>query len=534
MNLQNRITFLPLILVFIVGSFSLILIDYKLRIELNERVKKELEWIANAAIESLSLINTELSMEYVDHIAKSYHEVSDARLTFIDANGVVMGDSEVPFEHLVKLENHKNRSELQQAFNMGVGFATRYSSTLKDKLFYIAVYKSNISSYFPMGYYARASLPQSTIAHQMMKVRVALFFAMSLSLMTFVVLSVASSRWISASIKKDKLYLKVKINTYEQQIELMHKLDSLLSTCSELNEASIVVKQILPDLLPSTSGAVSIYKASRDKLELIMFWGDEWPGKLRYKPDQCWALRTGHNHQSSQTDTHIYCEHLAEMKDQSSTCIPLGAFGETIGVLHILRKTFDAGDTLLDNSIAKRIGLAIANIELRVSLREQATKDALTGLYNRHYLFEFLEKIVSRANRQDSEIGIIMIDIDYFKKFNDEYGHDAGDLVLKSVANKLKEMTRTDDIVSRYGGEEFCIVCPDCGLEQAQRVAEKLCAGVREMDVELNAKEFVKVTFSAGVAIYPLDSSSIEGVITRADNALYQAKDEGRDRVVTV
>jgi len=262
-----------------------------------------------------------------------------------------------------------------------------------------------------------------------------------------------------------------------------------------------------------------------------MYWGGSWNENKNFGPSQCWALRKGHRHLSSDIHKGIVCEHYANTGELSSLCIPLIAHGETIGVLHLLKNEINTEIATLAEAIAKRIGIAIANIELKFSLREQAIKDTLTNLYNRRYLFESLEQFVARALRTKSHIGIIMVDIDYFKKLNDSYGHDAGDVALKAIANFFKEVTRASDVVCRYGGEEFCIVCPDSSSEDTLFIAEKLCFGVRALGIKVSATKEIKLTLSAGVSTFPNVEESIKKTISEADQALYQAKHDGRNCV---
>ncbi|WP_169915839.1 diguanylate cyclase [Shewanella psychrophila] len=481
------------------------------------------------------MLNSPLTLSTVDRVAKHLSLASDARITFIDDSGKVMGDSMIPIDQVPILDNHLNRPEIQLAQVTGIGISRHFSRTLNEEYIYVAIYRSLKVGGGTSGYYARASLPDSTIYYEVIKLRLALASIAIVSMLTLILLSFISSRWIARSVEQDRLDLKSKIDSGIHDIELLHELDSMLGACSELSEAGSVVKQVTPRLLPNSSGAISIYKSSRNKLEFIMFWGEEWQGVTEFKPEQCWALRKGHSHQSDHNDTQIYCEHFShlaiEQGNKASLCIPLMALGEAIGVMHILKKEFPYSDLLLTNAIAKRVGLAIANIELRYSLRQQAIKDTLTGLFNRRYLFESLEQLVALGMRNKSQIGIIMGDIDHFKSFNDSYGHDAGDDVLKEVAKELKKNTRIADIVCRYGGEEFCIVCPDSTQEETLLIAEKLRLAVAKKEVKLSSKEMVTVTISMGVAMFTNSEDSIKSVISEADRRLYQAKSDGRNCV---
>ena len=173
--------------------------------------------------------------------------------------------------------------------------------------------------------------------------------------------------------------------------------------------------------------------------------------------------------------------------------------------------------------------------ELRSALRNlhtQAVTDPLTRLLNRRYLAEFLPREVIRARRKGDSLAVLMIDLDHFKRFNDSFGHDAGDLVLKEVAQLLMGHIRGSDIACRYGGEEFVLVLPDTTLEGARRRAEEIGAAVKELKLALRGKPLGAITVSIGVGLLPDHVASPEALVRVADEAMYEAKKAGRDRVV--
>jgi len=167
-------------------------------------------------------------------------------------------------------------------------------------------------------------------------------------------------------------------------------------------------------------------------------------------------------------------------------------------------------------------------------LQEQAIRDALTGLHNRRYLDEALPRELQRAERQKQSVGIIMLDIDYFKPFNDTYGHDAGDTLLRAMGAILQEHTRGADIVCRYGGEEFTLVLPGASLAATQQRAEELRTEVQALMVEHGGQALAQVTISLGIAVFPEHGMTADSLIRAADQALYQAKRSGRNRVEVV
>ncbi len=165
-------------------------------------------------------------------------------------------------------------------------------------------------------------------------------------------------------------------------------------------------------------------------------------------------------------------------------------------------------------------------------LQKQAIRDPLTGLFNRRYLDETLPREIHRALREEEGLAVVMIDLDHFKAFNDEWGHEAGDLVLLGVAEALLDGLRASDIACRYGGEEILVVMPGADAEEAVARISAISAQVRNMDASAKGRNLPPVTFSAGVATVPEHGNNAEMLLRAADRALYMAKETGRNRVV--
>lgn len=175
----------------------------------------------------------------------------------------------------------------------------------------------------------------------------------------------------------------------------------------------------------------------------------------------------------------------------------------------------------------------MANLKQREALHRQSIQDPLTGLFNRRYLEATLERELRRSEREQQPLGIIMLDVDYFKQFNDTFGHMAGDTLLQELGKFLKEQIRAGDIACRYGGEEFMLILPAAPLEIVQQRAEQIRTLVKLLNVQHRQQSLGEITLSLGVAIFPSHGLTSEEVIRAADAALYQAKAEGRDRVIT-
>jgi len=192
---------------------------------------------------------------------------------------------------------------------------------------------------------------------------------------------------------------------------------------------------------------------------------------------------------------------------------------------------FSQIDTENIQNLANSTGIALEKVRMLNTQTQLATIDGLTGLPNHREFQNSLEGRYRRAKRQNSELAIILTDIDYFKKINDSYGHPAGDQILRGVANILQNSIRKDvDFVARYGGEEFaCIV--ESGEAKALETAERIRGQVEKSNFEVGGKGSLKVTMSFGVAIYPFDAAKKRDLIDRADKALYAAKRGGRNQV---
>ena len=169
---------------------------------------------------------------------------------------------------------------------------------------------------------------------------------------------------------------------------------------------------------------------------------------------------------------------------------------------------------------------------LNAQLEDLATVDPLTGLYNRRFMDETLEREVVRANRKRTPLAVIMIDIDHYKSFNDSYGHAAGDVVLRAAGELMKRHIRSSDVVCRYGGEEFLVVMPEAGVDIARERGEALRRAVQELDISHEGMALGEVTVSLGIAMFPQHGSSVAELVAAADAALYDAKNRGRNRLV--
>ncbi|MBT4520811.1 MAG: diguanylate cyclase [Halieaceae bacterium] len=288
----------------------------------------------------------------------------------------------------------------------------------------------------------------------------------------------------------------VDIRRIKGEVELMHRLSTMLAACSSINEAQGVVAEIIPRLLGEYNGAVSLIQDLRNVLEVKLDWGGMWPGNHVSTSEDCWALRKGKHHLAIDDYVNLQCDHMAGMCTDQTLCIPLIAHGSTIGMMHLTEIEQNPTDQWmrLTFAVAEILGLALANLDMQEKLREQAVRDPLSGLHNRRYLDEVLTHTLMRAQRHHQAVSLLMLDLDHFKRFNDTFGHDAGDYVLQSLSSLISGSVRGEDISCRIGGEEFVVVLPDTGGEGAEVAADKLCASVRGAKLNFNGQSLGNLT----------------------------------------
>jgi diguanylate cyclase (GGDEF)-like protein/PAS domain S-box-containing protein len=315
---------------------------------------------------------------------------------------------------------------------------------------------------------------------------------------------------------------------------LLAKMGEHMQSCISKDEVFAAAVGFAPKIFLNR-GALALLNPARNLAEVIGSWADCNLPTPVFETTACWALRTGHPHLVRAGDLTAPCDHAAGVKN-TYLCLPIVAQGEALGVLHFqatdAAPELDESELSFKTTFAGQIGLSIANIRLREALRTQSVRDALTGLYNRRYLEETLEREIRRAARADMSLGILMLDLDHFKSFNDTYGHEAGDAVLRETGALLVKNVRAEDFVCRFGGEEFVVILPTAAVESSRARAERLRSKIKELTVLHQGKSLGMITVSIGVAAFPIDGGSLKELLAAADAALYRAKREGRDRVV--
>jgi diguanylate cyclase (GGDEF)-like protein len=326
------------------------------------------------------------------------------------------------------------------------------------------------------------------------------------------------------------------LQLHQREMKTINQLNDMLQTCQALDEAYRVIEIAARELFNVKGGGLMMLDSNRQYLDAVVRWG-ETACEESFAPENCWAMRQGQRHCVKDVEHELLCKHFTSPPTGGYLCMPFAAQGEIMGMLYLEMKAGEGPvpcETQLNlaETVCEVVKLGLSNISLRIALREQATHDLLTGLYNRRYLDEALPREIHRAARARSALCAVMMDIDYFKRFNDAHGHEAGDLVLREIGRLLLGSLRKSDIACRYGGEEIAIIMPDSSLDDALQRVEQIRQQIGRLDIQLGAVALGRVTVSAGVAQMTESGETPDHLLRAADQALYAAKLGGRDRIV--
>ena len=323
-----------------------------------------------------------------------------------------------------------------------------------------------------------------------------------------------------------------------REAAVVTEISSLLQTAGNLGEAAEILSRTGGSALAPHAGAIYLTASSLNRLDCIAQWGGaDFPPVIGW--DDCLALRRGRSYGATAAEREVYCTHVsAGLRGQPYLCVPMTAQGTSLGMFHVAfdPSAFHAGRQTAEHLRAQRfadqVALALANIRLRESLRDLSIRDSLTGLFNRRYLEESLEREIAAAKRSGAPLAVFMLDADHFKRFNDQYGHEAGDAVLRALGRTLKGAVRASDLACRFGGEEFTVVLIGADAENARRWGGRLAADLARLEIKHDSQALPRLTLSMGLALYPAHGEDPDTLLQAADLALYEAKRAGRDRLV--
>lgn len=320
-----------------------------------------------------------------------------------------------------------------------------------------------------------------------------------------------------------------------REVQLLSELNQWLQSAATLNELFSMVSQFMTHLFGASEGAIFVYSNSRDVLDGWVAWNG---AGLRdhIRPDACWGLRRGRTYVYGMNEIDFACEHAEPHDGRPYFCFPILAHGETVGLMHLRAAPGESFSQFrecqkLAQLAAEQISMAISNVRMRDQLRDQSIRDPLTGLYNRRHMTDTLRRHLQNAKRDETPLSLLSLDVDHFKLFNDNHGHDAGDIVLRAVADVMQNHVSGDEIACRPGGEEFAVVLPGQSPDAAMARAEDLRTAIEALKVPYAGNDLPRITVSIGVAACPDHGETVQDLISAADAALYKSKDHGRNRV---
>ena len=334
--------------------------------------------------------------------------------------------------------------------------------------------------------------------------------------------------------------LRLKIINYAQLKELTEKLNLCLSLEDTSSTLSTEVSKLFGNkdvtvilyLFHSTTGELGISSSQKGQMQVNL------KAKKGDIFDQ-FVVKTLHPLLVEDVHTDFRFD-LDKMDGEDKRAIrslistPMIVGEKTLGILRVdsaIASQFTTDDLRFLRTISDLTSVAIENAQLYERLETMAIKDGLTGLYLRRHMLERLGEEISREMRRGQELSFLMLDLDNFKQYNDTFGHMAGDIVLKTIAQILEEhFNHPGELACRYGGEEFCVLLPDCSRTKALSLANELRKKIEAREIILR-RQRTHVTVSVGVSSFPKDAQGKDELIFKADEALYQAKESGRNKV---
>lgn len=327
------------------------------------------------------------------------------------------------------------------------------------------------------------------------------------------------------------------LQQHDNRMKLLHEMNDKLLSLETRKEICSVIVDSAEKLFPTYSGILAICRQKSAEVEIVASWGSDYQPDTNLTINDCWALQGEEPHKVCDPAQSRGCKIFQGKKNEPHFCLPLIARGETIGLLQIVSSGDVSADQLNETynfavTMSETITLALANQMLREALREEAIRDPLTGLFNRRYLEEALTVSLRHQQRNNEPLTVAMLDLDHFKSYNDMYGHEAGDIVLREIGALLRNSLRGGDIACRYGGEELTIILAGATLGQALPRMNSIREMIMNLAIFSAGRKLPALTVSIGIAEARPDEIEAAGILKRADIALYKAKQQGRNRVM--
>jgi diguanylate cyclase (GGDEF)-like protein len=332
----------------------------------------------------------------------------------------------------------------------------------------------------------------------------------------------------------DALEARAAQDDLNRDLEMLGRYGNLLIGCTDIAETLQVSEQMLSQLLPDCAGSIYPLMDGEGLGEATHLWGlHARETRAQGSAEECQCMADPRVDLGRGVLPETVCAHVAGNGGEfASACIPLSTQGDKLGWLYLSANGLGTMPKLkVAVAAADHLAFALANLKLRQSLRDLSVREPLTGLFNRRYLSESLGREVARCARRGLPLSVLAFDLDHFKAFNDNYGHAAGDAILRAFARVLQSNSRNEDIACRQGGEEFLVILPEMDRGVALRRAGEIMKLLAAMNVQHEGHFLPKLTTSIGLALFPDHGGKPAELLASADAALYEAKARGRNRV---
>jgi diguanylate cyclase (GGDEF)-like protein/PAS domain S-box-containing protein len=346
-----------------------------------------------------------------------------------------------------------------------------------------------------------------------------------------VIHDVTDERKDQIALESVKAELDIRVRELEnrnREIGALTDMVNMLQRCTTIPETFVVIESFIRQLIPEAKGALYLGKPGTQKYKLVRQWGMPAISKTEIINEDCWALRREKYYYLTETLTSPLCSHLGKPIPLSTICVPIMIQNHGSGLLHLQTAQDEMRLTenhlRLANNFAEQINLALSNLQLQEELHEQAIRDSLTGLFNRYYMEETLEKEIARSKRNEKTISIMMLDFDNFKELNTIFGHPKADEALTAFGGLLNDSIRSSDIACRYGGDEFLVIMPEVSSAVLLQRADAIRNKVKSIHFHSAPNSSVVLTVSIGLAIFPKNGTTSNALLTAADKALLKAK----------
>ena len=320
-----------------------------------------------------------------------------------------------------------------------------------------------------------------------------------------------------------------------REMALLSEMGDVLRACLTTEEVYEVIVRVAQEIFPVLGGAIYVLGPLRNIVEAVAEWGDTSKMELTFAPDDCWALRRGKVHCVEDTSIGLLCKHVHAPLPKGYICVPMMAQSEAVGILHLAQPEdaqMPEAKQGLAIAMAEHVAMALSNLRLHETLRNQSIRDQMTGLFNRSFMEESLELELRRAARTQHPLSVIMLSLDNYQLLNDSCGVDVGDSILRRTGMLLQGNVRKGDIACRFAGQTFTLILPNADYEVSKKRAEILLDQVRNLEVKNQSEIVGRVSASVGLAVFPENGQTVESLMRSAEAALTRARGSGGNQIV--